>query len=80
MAASRRNPHIGPAASSWGANILEVFVRGTDGGMWQKTWDGSAWSQWQPLSGVLTSDPSAVSSTAGLGVGSLSCAQPWGRY
>jgi hypothetical protein len=29
--------------------------------MWHKEWDGTRWSDWVPLGGVLTSDPAAVS-------------------
>jgi spore germination protein YaaH len=51
----------GPHASSWGANHTDVFVRGTDGGLWSDTWNGTAWGSWAPLGGGLTSAPSAVS-------------------
>ena len=51
-----------PAASSWGNNRLDVFVRGTDSALWHKWWDGSTWSSgWENLGGVLTSSPGAVS-------------------
>ncbi len=52
----------GPDASSWGASRTDMFARGTDNGLWQDTWNGSAWSGWSSLGGVLTSDPGAVSS------------------
>ena len=29
--------------------------------MWHKAWDGSKWSNWQSLAGVLNSAPAAVS-------------------
>jgi hypothetical protein len=51
----------GPDASSSGAAATDVFVRGTDNGLWQRTWNGSVWSPWRSLGGVLTADPSAVS-------------------
>jgi spore germination protein YaaH len=51
----------GPDASSWSANRTDVFVRGTDNGMWQKTWNGSSWSGWSPLGGILTADPGVAS-------------------
>jgi Repeat of unknown function (DUF346) len=38
-----------------------VFARGDDDGLWHMWWDGSGWNGWEPLGGVLTSDPAAVS-------------------
>ena len=49
-----------PDASSWGASRVDAFVRGTDNGLWQAGWNGSAWS-WTALNGTLTSAPAAVS-------------------
>lgn len=51
----------GATVASWGPNRLDVFVRGTDQGLWHQSFDGTAWSNWQPLGGVLGSDPVAVS-------------------
>jgi len=50
-----------PAASSWGSSRVDVFTVGTDRGLYQRTWNGSAWSGWVPLGGVLTSRAAAVS-------------------
>jgi len=50
-----------PAVSSWGINRLDVFARGTDSTLWHRWWDGSSWSGWESLGGVLSSSPSAVS-------------------
>ena len=50
-----------PAVSSWAANRLDCFVRGTNNAMWHKWWNGSSWSGWENLGGVLTSAPAAVS-------------------
>jgi outer membrane protein assembly factor BamB len=50
----------GPDASSWGPTRTDVFVRGSEGGLWQATWNGSAWS-WTFLGGLINADPSAVS-------------------
>jgi hypothetical protein len=48
-------------ASSGSANgHLDVFVIGTDGQLWRKGFNGSAWGQWQPLGGQWTSDPGVV--------------------
>jgi hypothetical protein len=49
----------GPDPSSQAS--IEVFVRGTDDQLYFKTWNGSTWSEFTPLGGVLTSDPTAVS-------------------
>ena len=51
----------GVDASSWSSTHLDVFVRGTDNGLWDDTWNGTAWNGWQPLGGALASDPTAVS-------------------
>jgi hypothetical protein len=53
-----------PDASSWGANRLDAFVRGTDNRIWQDTWNSASWSGWHALSGAVTSDPGAVSWSA----------------
>jgi hypothetical protein len=50
-----------PAAVSWGANRLDVFGVGLDGGMYHNLWDGKAWGGWQSLGGTFTSSPAAVS-------------------
>ncbi|WLV24537.1 hypothetical protein QR721_12975 [Aciduricibacillus chroicocephali] len=50
-----------PTVSSWSANRLDVFGRGTDNALYHKWWDGSRWSGWENLGGVLSSAPSAVS-------------------
>jgi hypothetical protein len=50
---------------SSGPNRLDTFIRGADNGLWHKGWDGRAWSGWQPLGGLLTADPAAVSSAGG---------------
>jgi hypothetical protein len=54
-------PGSGPDPSSQAPNRLDAFVRGTDDQLYQKTWNGSTWSNFIPLGGVLTSDPAAVS-------------------
>jgi hypothetical protein len=37
------------AASSWGADRLDVFGRGHDGLTWHRWWDGSRWVEWERL-------------------------------
>ena len=51
----------GPGVSSWAANRLDVFVRGTDNALWHKWWNGSSWNGWESLGGVITSAPTAAS-------------------
>ncbi len=51
----------GPGSASWDANRADVFVVGTDRGLWQRTWNGSSWSGWISLGGVITADPAASS-------------------
>ena len=45
----------GVGVSSWAANRLDTFVRGTDNRMWHKWWNGAGWLGWENLGGVLTS-------------------------
>jgi peptidoglycan hydrolase-like amidase len=49
-----------PDASSWGEGRLDVFVQGTDNGLWHR-WHDGAWSDWEPLGGLLTAGPGSVS-------------------
>ncbi len=46
-----------PAVASWADNRLDVFARGQNRALWHKWWDGSRWSDWEDLGGVLTSAP-----------------------
>jgi len=50
----------GPDASSWGAARTDVFERGSEGGLWDATWNGASWA-WTFLGGVINADPGAVS-------------------
>jgi YD repeat-containing protein len=51
-----------PAVSSWGANRLDLFARGTGNAIMHKYWNGTAWSStWENLGGSWTSDAAAVS-------------------
>ncbi len=57
------------AVVSRGTNGLDVFVRGGDNALWQRSWNGSSWSGWQSLGGHVTSDAAVVSrGTNGLDV------------
>lgn len=52
-----------PGSVSWGGVRLDVFVRGTDGMLWQKYYDGSSsgWSGWAPHNIPLNSSPAVAS-------------------
>jgi hypothetical protein len=50
-----------PAVSSWGANRLDLFVRGADNAIWHDWWDGTRWNVWQSLGPAIVSNPAAVS-------------------
>ncbi len=51
--------------ASWGQNRLDIFGLGTDGAMYHKAWDGTAWrpslTDWERLGGVFTSPPAVAS-------------------
>lgn len=54
----------GPDASSWGTGRLDVFVRGTDMRLHQRTFSGGAWGPWSQRFGTqgnLASAPTAAS-------------------
>jgi hypothetical protein len=48
------------------ANSLDVFVQGTDHALWYDHWDGTTWSGWKSLGGVLPSSPAATSPANGV--------------
>jgi hypothetical protein len=58
----------GPAFSVWRTNLAsdvidraDVYITGTNGAMYQKTWTAaSGWSNWKYLGGYLTSSPSVA--------------------
>ena len=41
----------GPGAVSLGGGAYAVFVRGIDGAVWQRVYNGAAWGPWQSLGG-----------------------------
>jgi hypothetical protein len=49
-----------PDPTSFGTNRTDVFVRGGEGGVWDATWNGTAWT-WTFLGGVINGSPAAVS-------------------
>jgi hypothetical protein len=50
-----------PAMCSWGQGHLDVFVGGSDGGLWWRRWSGNAWSGWEQLTSRGYRDPGAAS-------------------
>jgi hypothetical protein len=57
-----------PAAVAWGRNRLNIFVRGQDGHIYERRWDGQTWQAWRDLGGGFVSDPAAAA-YAGLIIG-----------
>jgi hypothetical protein len=55
---------LGKWVTAWSQNRLDIFSLGTDGAMWHKAWDGSAWQPsglgWERLGGVFTSPPAVT--------------------
>src|SRR5215472_14148521 len=49
------------AVASWSAGRLDLFARGQDNALWHRWWNGTAWSGWENLQGVLTAAPAAIS-------------------
>jgi hypothetical protein len=56
----------GPAVCAQNANSLDVFVQGSDHALWHTSLQGSAWSAWGSLGGILTSSPAATSPANGV--------------
>ena len=56
---TRRSPRRAPATCA-------LFIRGRDGALWTRSWNGSAWSGWSSLGGVLTSGPAAIARPGGI--------------
>lgn len=73
-----------PALNSQGDGILNVFARGTDGSVFQKSWDGAQWIEWFTLGGSIVGAPTAISREPGLlnlyvqGLGGVSHYRSWG--
>src|SRR4030095_1165284 len=52
----------GPSAVSWGANRIDVFVRGTDNRLYTKSFDGSSWNNYSKMGEEeISSAPAACS-------------------
>jgi hypothetical protein len=52
-----------PTLSSQSADILNIWARGTDGAVYQRSWNGSAWLAWSTLGSAIVGAPSSVSRT-----------------
>ncbi|GHO83726.1 protein kinase domain-containing protein [Dictyobacter formicarum] len=53
-----------PTVVSWGPDQLDLFVRGTDGGLWQRHYDGS-WHDWMRVLDGITFDPAVTAWSPG---------------
>jgi hypothetical protein len=49
-----------PAVTSGAAGRYDIFARGSDSAIWQKSFSGGKWSAWQSLGQVATSAPAAA--------------------
>jgi len=49
-----------PCVVSGGANHRDVYVRGQDGGVYHKFWDGQRWNGWFGIGGAIVGAPNAV--------------------
>ncbi|MET0342737.1 MAG: hypothetical protein ABW252_17150 [Polyangiales bacterium] len=54
-----------PAAVSSDVGRIDVFARGSDNALWQKTLEDDRWTSWRSLGGSLASGPAAASGAAG---------------
>jgi hypothetical protein len=62
--------NTGPAACSWSATHVAVFVQGSDGALWwRSTSDGNKWTAWASLGGKLISAPAATALSDGSQIG-----------
>jgi hypothetical protein len=52
-----------PAVCSQRSGLLDVFARGANGALMHKSWNGTVWSDWEDLGGMMKpgSDPAAAS-------------------
>ena len=40
-----------PAVAARGAGEMRAVIRGTDGALWTRSWDGASWTGWTSLGG-----------------------------
>jgi hypothetical protein len=50
-----------PAVNSQSAELLNIWARGTDGAVYQRSWNGSAWVDWFSVGGGIEGAPASVS-------------------
>ena len=55
-----------PAVAAQGTGDVRTFIRGSDGALWTRSWDGTTWTGWSSLGGVLTSGPAATARPGGI--------------
>jgi endonuclease/exonuclease/phosphatase family metal-dependent hydrolase len=55
----------GPAVISTGHGRLEVFIRGENNELVQRSWNGTSWSGWKNLGGDISAAPTVTSSRPG---------------
>jgi hypothetical protein len=55
-----------PAATSPASGVIDVFVRGTNGALYQRSWTGS-WSNWISLGGQIAAGTSPAACSWGAG-------------
>jgi hypothetical protein len=54
-----------PTINSQADGILNVFIRGTDGAVWQKSWTGTEYTGWFTLGGQIIGAPVAITTVPG---------------
>jgi hypothetical protein len=55
----------GPTLNSQSDGLVNIFARGTDGAVAQRSWDGTKWVDWLSLGGGIIGAPSALSRAPG---------------
>jgi hypothetical protein len=61
LGVARRRAELRPAVASWGPGRLDVFVRGTDNTIFQRTFDAHNWFDWTRIG-----EPWAIAGLPGL--------------
>ena len=47
--------------TTWSADRIDCFARGTDAAMWHRWWDGASWGGWESLGGIILESPDCTS-------------------
>jgi hypothetical protein len=55
-----------PTLASQASGIVNIWARGTDAAVYQRSWDGTQWVAWSTLGGGIDGAPAAVSRTDNL--------------